>query len=85
MFLQSLIIGSQCSALLKQKMVLLISKKEVLGKKQISLQPIRCLNDFAVIRGKSKKYLLFFKMNSIDFGFVLKGERVVFKEIATLP
>lgn len=85
MFLQSLIIGSQCSALLKQKMVLLISKKEVLGKKQISLQPILCLNDFAVIRGKSKKYLLFFKMNSIDFGFVLKGERVVFKEIATLP
>ena len=85
MFLQSLIIGRQCSALLKQKMVLLISKKEVLGKKQISLQPILCLNDFNVIRGKSKKYLLFFKMNSIDFGFVLKGERVVFKEIATLP
>ena len=54
-------------------------------RKQISLQPILCLNDFAVIRGKSKKYLLFFKMNSIDFGFVLKGERVVFKEIATLP
>ena len=74
----------QCSAK-SEKKVFLISKKEVLGRKQISLQPILCLNDFAVIRGKSKKYLLFFKMNSIDFGFVLKGERVVFKEIATLP
>ena len=71
----------QCNAVLKQKKVFLISKKEVLGEKQISLQPILCLNDFVVIRDKRKSI----KMNLIDFGFVLKGESVVFKEIATLP